>query len=335
MALKMRIEFLAALLIVASWVSIPVSYADDAEQSLSDLIPTDSAVWGENGETVEDSPFLQDMNETEDPVVTKKFKEESFAVPGTEQEAIDTRVNQTEATLLDSQNVLGANEDSAEYAEISTRKILREFKNKGKQDFSFLFYRDDYVYDNGKNNFETIFRDNGSKPRHGLILRLLGNYYLYRSLPVDVATGFNLGVGYNSGKAVFVSGAKAQDVQMTLWTVPLDFAMTLEIPLYFLKVGIAGGPSAMGLVQERNDFDYGQKRRRVIQAGIGHFLAARVKISLNEIFPSSGFELLKLNNVTNLYLIAEGRQQSYSKFKSPEVKISGTSFGLGFSFEYF
>jgi hypothetical protein len=223
----------------------------------------------------------------------------------------------------------------SEYAETSTRKILREFKKKGKQDFAFIFYRDDYVYDNERNNFRTIFRDRDSKPRHGLIARFLGHYYLYRSLPVDVAAGFNLGFGFNSGKGVFISGTKAQDVQMTLWTIPLDFSMMLEIPLYFLKVGIAGGPSVMGLVQERNDFEEGEKLKRITQIGTGHFLAARVKVALNEIFPSSGFQLLKLYNVTDLYLTAEGRQQSYSKFKSPGVKVSGTSFGLGFSFEYF
>lgn len=45
------------------------------------------------------------------------------------------------------------------------------------------------------------------------------------------------------------------------------------------------------------------------------------------------YDLFTSSRITNLYLNLEARQQSYESFQD-EISISGTSFGIGFTFEY-
>lgn len=89
----------------------------------------------------------------------------------------------------------------------------------------------------------------------------------------------------------------------------------------------------MVLYQNRNDFQQGEKGRNKTQISHGQFANAQFKINLSGFNSDTAYDLFTSSQITNLYLNIEARYQSYRNFQD-EIKISGTSLGLGFTFEY-
>lgn len=231
---------------------------------------------------------------------------------------------------------------SKEYSEYSIDDNLDKVSNAGDKTFSFVFYKDDYNYYNSNNSFDSTYRYTGLAGQRGSdpagILRITG-HQLWTTTPVKIGWGIGAGVGYNGGFGFFnrsVTGNEQSNARFHLWTFPLDLSMALEAPLFsWMKFGVYGGPSAMGLLQVRNDFEDKHARKRVRQVGYGYFAAAKLHFSLTGLSSASRNELFTAYSITKYYLTLEARMQSYDNFASPDVSIDGTSFGVGFNFEYF
>ncbi len=210
--------------------------------------------------------------------------------------------------------------------------IFREVYNKGGNAFTFTYIRDEYTIADSRDVFEKTFREPPNRVKMGTFHLGVDNYLSRGSF--RLAYGGNFGVGMYSGYGKFVGGGKAQKTRFTLWTIPIDFLISLECTLGKLaNLQIAGGPSIMGLYQsrtDREDGDWGKRRRQV---GFGYTGIGRFKISLANILPRSAFEMFREYDVTNYYLNLEARLQEYQKFQD-EIKVTGTSFGIGLSFDF-
>jgi hypothetical protein len=230
-------------------------------------------------------------------------------------------------TLPDTKNTQG------KYLEYKNRDIVRGVQRIGTKYFSFVFLKDDFDYKSSNNSFERTYRDKHSDT--ALILRLKGGRYITRGTAFDFSWRINIGVGRNGGKGRFVDGA-GSDADFKLWTIPVDIGFALETSFWrLMKFGVSAGPSVMGIIQNRSDLEDGDKRKNIRQMSPGYFATGTLKLSLSEIFSSDGVGLLSAYSITNFHLIFDARIQSYSNFKSKDVSISGTSFGVGFAFEYF
>jgi len=89
----------------------------------------------------------------------------------------------------------------------------------------------------------------------------------------------------------------------------------------------------MGLAQSRNDKNNGDPDQHKRQVSYGYFGHAKAQISLSALFHGLAFEGFSQYQMTNMYLNFEARHQSYSNFQD-DITIKGTSFGIGFTFEY-
>ena len=141
------------------------------------------------------------------------------------------------------------------------------------------------------------------------------------------------GLGFSTGRGIFVSGDRS-DTTFKLWEIPVDIGLGLEIPFSsWFKISGTAGPSAMVLAQNRSDFERGEKGKRKYQISPGYFLNGQVKINLTGFNDETAHELFTSSHITNLYLNLEARMQSYKDFQD-DIDVTGTSLGIGFTFEY-
>jgi hypothetical protein len=212
-------------------------------------------------------------------------------------------------------------------------ELLAAFRGKAGYAFSFVYLLDNYSYDDQKGTFANTF-DDGPDDINGGIFHLTMDRYFYRRGWVNLAWGVNMGFGYNSGKGVFSSDGVKSETTFKLWSLPLDVSITTEFPMgKWLKLGLTGGPSALGLIQNRDDrpADDPQKTRR--QVGVGFFGVAKLKLSLSHFMQKRSLEMYQQYKLTNMLLNLEARYQGYSSF-ADNIEITGASFGLGLTFEF-
>ena len=225
-----------------------------------------------------------------------------------------------------------AHENEFKLMKIRKRDNFKEIHNKGESTFTFTYIHDRYNITDSRNIFQRTFRERPNRVKMGTF-HLGFDYYLYRG-KFSFLYGGSLGIGMYSGHGAFIGGDKAEKMRFNLWTLPLDFLFSMEYAVWDLaNLQIGGGPSIMGLYQSRSDREDGEVGKRRRQVGYGYAGFGRLKISLANIFNSSAFEMFKEYNITNYYLNLEARHQNYQKFQD-EVKIAGTSFGIGFSFDF-
>jgi hypothetical protein len=226
----------------------------------------------------------------------------------------------------------GSLEGKANYIEIDKNQMSYEFRRLSRKgiNLTYLDNRNTYESNNDIIN-QTIGQGTGHVKGGSLMIR--SDQYFFHTFLLNGFWSLGSGVGYNSGKALFVSGERS-DTTFRLWEIPLDLGLGLEIPIYhwFKIVGVAG-PSGMALYQNRSDFKDGEKGKNKIQVSPGQFVSAQFKINLSGFSDNYAYELYTSSNITNLLLNLEARYQSYEKFQDP-IKVSGTSFGIGFTFEY-
>ena len=209
---------------------------------------------------------------------------------------------------------------------------FKKIYNKGENTFTFAYIDDRYSIIDPGSIFQKTFRERPNRVKMGTF-HLGFDYYLYRG-KISFAYGGNLGVGMYSGHGAFIGGDKSKKMRFNLWTVPLDFLFSVECAVWRLaSLQVGGGPSIMGLYQNRTDREDGEDGKRRRQLGHGYAGFGRLKISLANILSASAFEIFKEYNITNYYLNLEARHQNYQKFRD-EIKITGTSFGIGFSFDF-
>jgi hypothetical protein len=275
-------------------------------------------------------PFTS--KENEEYKKTKKKKGSAPFFPDSSQGYLDEKKNLKERTLDFGILPPGSQENRPNYLENDDEKFAQSVLDKGKTGFGFTFIKNNYDFD-GKSGVFSKTYDQGEKARRGGTLHFTFDRYFSRGT-FDFAWGMNAGLGFSSGRGVFISAQTKSDARVDLWQVPIDAHLTMEINFgNIIKTAFSAGPSIIGLMQVRSDRGDGEAGKRRRQLGKGYFGAAKLKFALGPIFKRNAYSLLKDSSVSRFFLNLEARYQSYDDFNDP-VTITGQSYGLGFSFEF-
>lgn len=228
---------------------------------------------------------------------------------------------------------LGTFEKSDKVLVHDNAETLYKLRNAANSSFGIIYFKDDYSYVDPTSNFVRTYENSTGSIKGGILQLQMERYFSRRF--VDLSWGINLGIGYNNGRGIFLDGSNSEsETKFTLWTLPLDFSLAMDIPLTtWIKISAYGGPSAMGLIQNRDDRDQADPTKQRRQVSYGYFYGAKFRFSLNNVFKSSAIKMYDLLDVTQFYLTLDGRIQQYNNFQD-ELSISGTSIGIGFTFEY-
>ena len=226
----------------------------------------------------------------------------------------------------------GSLEGKANYLEIDKKQMSYEFRRLSRKGFNLTYLDNRNAYESDSDIInQTIGQGAGHVKGGSLLIR--SDQYLFHTFLLNGFWSLGTGVGYNSGKGIFITGERS-DTTFRLWEIPLDLGLGLEIPIYhWFKIVGAAGPSGLALYQNRSDFKDGEKGKNKIQVSPGQFASAQFKINLSGFSDDYAHELYTNSSITNLLLNIEARYQNYQKFQDP-IKVSGTSFGIGFTFEY-
>ncbi|OFZ14514.1 MAG: hypothetical protein A2X86_17880 [Bdellovibrionales bacterium GWA2_49_15] len=218
------------------------------------------------------------------------------------------------------------------YVNVSNKEMIKKVTWKTDSAFGLTYYAaDNYEYHDSGNVYNKIFRDGTKSKNPGLLLFSNSKYFARGFL--DLKWGINVGAKYNSGHGLFPNGATS-DTRFSLWSIPVDLSLGFDIPISrFLKFSASAGPSAMGLIQSRDDRDYGEKGKHNRQVGTGYFASAQALIGLSSIFPKYGVEMYTDYSVGQTQLSIEGRMVKYQNFQD-DITVDGTSFGVGIIFEF-
>lgn len=229
---------------------------------------------------------------------------------------------------------LGTYEGREAFLQNSDQQLLNDVKNEGRSVFNLVYYYDSYDYEDRNNIFQRTY-ETGDKARKFGAIHLGQDFIIYRGF-VDFATGINVGASYNTGKGVFASDRQKSNAIFKLWLIPVDLDLVVEAPLgNWGALSLTGGPSGMFLAQTRSDYQKGERKKRRRQFSWGYFGKARMKFNITHLFPGVGFDFYKTYRISKFGLNLEARYHSYSNFQNEDIKMSGVSFGAGFSFEYF
>lgn len=321
---KMKtIELLVALLF-----SI-ICIADDSEQYLPDQL-SESPIEKMNVE--EQSGFIMDSVQDMESRKIPKDGGMSYAIPLESQDSLEKKVLTEKEKLLSlGQKPLGTYDTSSSYLETEDLKVFDRINDKGGSNFAFYYIKDDYEVKDRNNIFNRTFESESDSTRGGSLHLTWEEYFNKGSQRFFWSVG--AGFGVNIGRGYFISGERS-DATFKLWTLPVDAGVGGDIAVgQALRLSLSGGPTVMGLLQSRTDRGDGEKGKRRRQVGFGYYGAAKVKVSLSNIFSRKSFELFSEYDITNFFLNLEARHQNYDNFQD-EIQISGTSFGLGFSFDY-
>ncbi len=240
------------------------------------------------------------------------------------------------------QTPIGTFVGEKQYIQHSKEEVVSSMRDVGRSTFSFVFYRDDFNYNSANNAFDYTYRYEGGAGTESSdfsgILRFTGHRIYYQKF-VRLGWGVGAGVGYNGGNGFFdkeIADSGQSNTHFNLWTFPLDISFSMELPVAsFAKLGFYAGPSAIGVLQSRDDFDNEDSRKRMRDYGYGYFAAAKMHISLSGLSSSSSHEMFGSYSITRYYLTLEARTQSYGGFTAADISIDGVSFGAGLNFEYF
>ncbi|MBC7539256.1 MAG: hypothetical protein H7281_10575 [Bacteriovorax sp.] len=228
--------------------------------------------------------------------------------------------------------VPGSFEAKENYIEIDKKAMASDFRKLSSGGINITFIKNDFNYESANDVINKTISE-GYKHVKGGALYIRSDQYFYHTDYLNTFWSLGGGLGYNSGRGVFVTGERS-DTTFKLWEIPVDLGIGIEIPIYHLfKISGAVGPSATVLYQNRNDFLSGEKGRNKIQWSYGQFANAQLKINLAGFSSETAYTLFTESRITNLFMNLEARYQNYRNFQD-DIKISGTSFGIGFTFEY-
>lgn len=226
----------------------------------------------------------------------------------------------------------GTFEKSENYIELDKNQMASEFRNKSSGSVSFAFIKNNYSYTSPNNVINRTIGE-GYKHVKGGTLHVRSDQYFFRRDYLNSYWMVGAGVGFNSGRAIFVSGERS-DTTLRLWEIPVDLGLGLEIPLYhWFKISGSAGPSGMVLQQNRSDYQRGEDGKNKTQVSYGQFASAQFKFNLTGMSSSLAYDLFSESKITNLLMNLEMRYHNFENFQD-DIKVSGTSVGLGFTFEY-
>jgi hypothetical protein len=278
------------------------------------------------------SEYIINQNEGELEKNESKFdREKEFVLPNTSGE-ITQEIHESKKFEDFGYTTPGSLEGKANYIEIDKKQMSYEFRRLSRRGINLTYLDNRNSYESNNDIINQTIGQGADHVKGGSLL-VRSDQYFFHTFLLNGFWSLGTGVGFNSGKGIFITGERSE-ATFRLWEIPLDLGLGLEIPIYhwFKVVGVAG-PSGLALYQNRSDFKDGEKGKNKIQVSPGQFASAQFKINLSGFSDDYAHELYTNSNITNLLFNVEARYQSYQKFQDP-IKVSGTSFGIGFTFEY-
>ncbi|MFN8369444.1 MAG: hypothetical protein U0T83_02330 [Bacteriovoracaceae bacterium] len=313
---------------------------DDVSHHLPGMVPADSTITASPAGTAERIiPLNSDPSSYEDKSTLdeKNPVGSSGYIPSYNKTSTDEpkKITDREAALSSGNEIPFKYESEKEVITFRNEQLIKNFGTKGNNQFSISFIPDNFKYDNPAHSFKKTYRE-GDKADFAAMLKIDGHSYFVKEF-FDFGIGLGLSVGYNGGLAHFVSseGGKTQsESRFRLWTVPADLSFLVDLNLSrFYNVGGKAGPSVMAIWQHRSDLPQGNSDKDIQQYSFGYFVEGNFKISLMDIFPQTTYEVFSQYDVTKMYFSIFARHQSYENFRE-KISISGTSIGVGFSYNY-
>lgn len=310
---------------VAADISIPLAGVPLANPNIVNDIDTDGV----------EGPFVQGTNQK----YSNDFSssKESVALPDQGIDSgLETKTSELEQIESNGYKLPMSLKTGSSYQRLNNNELLSRFHEKGSRNFSFFYLNDNYDISDKAGIYQRTFDNNAPKSMRGGSLNIsLDDFWTHDS--VFVGWEVNVGIGLSKGNGSFTSGgviAERSNTTFSLWSVPVDLGLVFEVPLgRWLKVGVSGGPSVMGLFQNRNDKENNEKGKRVRQASFGYYGTANFKVSMSHLVPLQSVRNFKAYEMTKMYLTFQLRFQEFSNFND-DLTITGTSFGLGMTFEY-
>ncbi len=229
-------------------------------------------------------------------------------------------------------NVPGTVERQDSYADLDKSKMAKGFRKVSEGSLNLSFIKNDFSY-TSTNDVINRTIGKGPKGKKGGFLLLRNDSYITRSFILNSFWSLGGGLGFSSGNGIFVNNSTS-DAVFKLWQFPLDLGLGLEIPLYtWFKIAGSAGGSGIVIMQNRSDFVSGEKGKRKYQFSPGYYASAQFKINLTGFGSDAAYDAFTSSQITNISMNLEARQVKYAGFNDA-ITLSGTSFGLGFSFEY-
>jgi hypothetical protein len=243
--------------------------------------------------------------------------------------------NERKSSAEFDQHPQGSNElPKDKYVESDVFARLKDHRNKGESAFALTLFYDNNTYTDARGVYDKTFNGEGAEWYNNVFALLTSEFYILKSW-FNFALGGNLGASYKAGYGVFAADGTTSDTRFTLLSIPLDASVILEFNLWdWVRVEASGGPSVLGLIQNRDDREDDEGDKIMGQVSLGYFAMARFKLSLGMIFPKTNKPMFDDNDVTNYFINFDVRYQDYRRFKQDDVEVSGISAGLGLTFEF-
>lgn len=328
--MMMHFRKLLCLLFALVSISVSIGKAADLDQVVSGGEVEDSLGKAKIDGTA--SPYLIQNSESEiEKVKPNKKAAVDFVFTKEDQ---DLSIKNPEKTQLEDfgYTTPGSFDKNDSYIELDKKKMAASFTKQTTAAFNISFIKNDFSYQSQDDVINRTISQGYKHLKSGDLCIRSDQYFLRR----DYLSSFwslGAGIGYNSGRALFVTGERS-DTTFRLWEIPVDAGVGVEIPIYrWFKISGTAGPSVMALYQNRSDFQSGEKGKNKIQLGYGPFANAQFRVNLSSFSSETAYKLFSESKITNLSMNLEVRYHSYSHFQD-DIKISGTSLGLGFTFEY-
>lgn len=325
-----RISFVfVSLFLLHSIYAVP----DDFAQYLPDMSPEMDTSLSEEEKKQTNAFIPGQPNDFIGNLPKEEKEEESFLFsdeghkelvePGTERESLSA-TGYTLPGTYDHRETIIQPVDSDIYSRI---------KDEGTENYSFVYLYDTYVIDDRNNSFTKTYESGPDTFRSGFF-HLTYDDFLWGSGSFKAGYNLGLGVGYYQGYGVFASNSRSS-TRFKLFMVPIDLGLAISaFRSNYLSLNLAGGASVMAVNQNRDDRDREDSDKDIRQLSPGFYGSAKLKLSINALYPSLSFEMFKAYNVTNSYVTLDLRYHNYSSF-ADQFTVSGASFGLGLSFDYY
>jgi hypothetical protein len=321
--MKMKLIFLFSILLSAAYAANSLDHTVSGDEEIEDVL--NSAI------IEEDSPFITG-GQNKESVDNKKVKGEDFVFPKDKKIVEDAKIDPKKEFEDFGYTLPGTFENSTNFLETDRKKMAKGYRENSNGGINITFLKNSFDYQS-PNNVINRTVETGPGSIKGGALYVRHDSAVFKTMVLEGHFSVGVGLGYNAGKGIFVDGTRS-DADFKLWEAPVDVGVGLEIPISsWFKIAGTGGGSVMTLLQNRSDFEKGEKGKRKFQFSPGYFVNAQFKINLSGFSEDSSYELFTESQITNLFLNLEGRMQNYSGFKD-NISISGSSFGIGFTFEY-
>lgn len=321
--------------VLLAFVFSVVAYADEG-QHLSDTIDFETPLEKSlrNKEIKDDGAFLEGDPAKAEEELTRRHKNVKKTSPNIgEVEDLNPKISEKEKLRGQNAEQFGSHENDENYLETDAKIQYKKIARSGEHNFALLFYKDTYTYHDDQNSFMKTYRGEGSSP--SFLVRFSGHNFLFHHAYADLGLGIGAGIGYNSGSGRYSGTDTIAPARLFLWTLPLDLSLAAEAPVTrFFKLGVAAGPSVMGLWQHRSDLEDGQPNKNLRQVSMGYFAEGKLNISLSDLDLRKSVSMFNEYSVTKMFFSLSARMHRYEKFKDSDVTINGSSLGAGFTFEY-